>query len=389
MTATATLLTSLLFWLSVSTDGWLGVFLAASDPPQVVEVVPASPADKAGIQAGDRFLAVDDKAVTTRDQFVGAIRACKQGQRVKLKLQRHGGELTVVVQLGERPEDAALPQPQDEAVIETAKAPPAQPGGVAVPAKARPFVGVALEPGDDGMRVSRVVADSPAEAAGIAVGDVLVEWGDAAVRDYADLERALGECRPGQQVALQLRSGQGVKSVLVQLGRAAADVREASAARPAPGAVATLEDVTAEELTLPQADAGKNPVVALFGASWNSPTLAQRRVLDDAAVQASLRGCEVVFVDTDRFGQLAEANGVGELPQLLFRVGGRTVARQVGYLPAPSLIEWLRSCRGEQVAAKDQPVVSGEAPADVQKELQEIRAELRELRKLIEQLKRD
>ena len=69
-------------------------------------VNPGSPADKAGLEAGDRITAVDGVAVRNWYDFVGQVEA-RPGQRVEVTLQRDGSELVRVVNLdSERAERA-------------------------------------------------------------------------------------------------------------------------------------------------------------------------------------------------------------------------------------------------------------------------------------------
>src|SRR5678809_1590381 len=80
-----------LLLLAPAADGWLGIYLDDQPDEAVVsEVVPDSPAAKAGLQIGDVLLAVGDKATPSRDEFVAAIRAAKAGDRVSIKLKRGG-----------------------------------------------------------------------------------------------------------------------------------------------------------------------------------------------------------------------------------------------------------------------------------------------------------
>lgn len=71
---------------------------------------------------------------------------------------------------------------------------------------------------EDGVRVSRVVAGSPAEAAGIEVGDVLLAWGDVRTDDPAVLDVLLADAEPGAgPIVLQVRRGDAVFDVPVAL----------------------------------------------------------------------------------------------------------------------------------------------------------------------------
>jgi len=65
--------------------------------PVIGEVVPESPAAAAGMQAGDRVVAVDDTAVNTWDEMALMIRD-SGGRALRLTVEREGGLLKVDVQ---------------------------------------------------------------------------------------------------------------------------------------------------------------------------------------------------------------------------------------------------------------------------------------------------
>jgi S1-C subfamily serine protease len=87
----------------------------------VQSVVPDSPADEAGIQAGDAevtiggrpvgaggdlIVAVEDEPVETMTDVIAAVDAKQPGDEVELTLLRDGDERTVTVELAERPASA-------------------------------------------------------------------------------------------------------------------------------------------------------------------------------------------------------------------------------------------------------------------------------------------
>ena len=67
----------------------------------VEKVVPDSAAEKAGIQAGDLILKLEDKQIASGDDLSSAIGAYKPGDTATLTLQRDGKEMTVEVTFGE------------------------------------------------------------------------------------------------------------------------------------------------------------------------------------------------------------------------------------------------------------------------------------------------
>jgi serine protease Do len=74
----------------------------------VAEVVPDSPADRAGLQRGDLILEVGKEKVSRPEQVVAAVSKMKAGQVVVLRVRRGGGALYVPVRL-EKADEKAKP----------------------------------------------------------------------------------------------------------------------------------------------------------------------------------------------------------------------------------------------------------------------------------------
>jgi putative serine protease PepD len=87
--------------------GYLGVQMAPptgnQDGALIQVVTPGSPAEKAGLQAGDLVVAVDGKAVATTNELGARIRAHRPGDEITLKVIRNGDETTISATLGQRP----------------------------------------------------------------------------------------------------------------------------------------------------------------------------------------------------------------------------------------------------------------------------------------------
>jgi S1-C subfamily serine protease len=84
---------------------WLGVRAADatddSTPGAVLTRISAgSPASAAGLQVGDRVVAVDEQPVADASDLVLALRSCDPGQAVVVEIDRAGVRLPVPVRLG-------------------------------------------------------------------------------------------------------------------------------------------------------------------------------------------------------------------------------------------------------------------------------------------------
>ena len=75
-----------------------------SDDAKIVDVLPNSPAAKAGVQPGDIVLAFDGKKVTDFDSLAEMVRGSKVGQKVKLSIQRGEEKLELEAELAKRTE---------------------------------------------------------------------------------------------------------------------------------------------------------------------------------------------------------------------------------------------------------------------------------------------
>jgi len=69
------------------------------------------------------------------------------------------------------------------------------------------FLGIGLAEGPSGLRVSGVLADSPASASGLAVGDQLVRVAGRAVATLKAAHAAVAEVRPGEEARLAVVRG--------------------------------------------------------------------------------------------------------------------------------------------------------------------------------------
>lgn len=152
---------------------WLGVRLGGPNPSAegvtISGVFEGSPADRAGLRANDVILSFDGEPVTGLRDLVNSIRSHESGAWMPLRVVRQDDEIDVDVRLGDRP------------------------GSVNVGGLRRGWVGVqAIDlpetlrehfgaPPEAGVMISEVAEGSPAEAAGLRLGDVVYQVGDKPV----------------------------------------------------------------------------------------------------------------------------------------------------------------------------------------------------------------
>jgi serine protease Do len=227
---------------------------------------------------------------------------------------------------------------------------PAQESGVAVVAGDAPYVVATATPAGHpylgvraveeteadagGARVTYVVPGSPADAAGIRVGDVLERFGDQAVHGPVALTRRIHEREPGDSVAIRLRRGDAEQTVEVELGRRGTSILLGRAAPDEDGSVIEPRirfDVGRVLESLPPVQ-GVPPIDT--GALWSSlGGIHQRRTLGVQLVETTpelrehLGGSETegVLVSKVLAGQPAAAAGI-EVGDLILEIAGTPVA---------------------------------------------------------------
>ncbi len=122
-----------------------------------------------------------------------------------------------------RPEEPAAPG-EPAAASQPAEAKPAEPPAArrddAPPPMPRVRLGIMPDYAGDrpGVRVEGVMEGSPAKAAGIQPGDVIVRIGDSPIRDIGSYMAALGRFKPGDEIEVVVERGEETLTLRVKLG---------------------------------------------------------------------------------------------------------------------------------------------------------------------------
>jgi tetratricopeptide (TPR) repeat protein len=91
--------------------GLLTVDVLETEGVPVLRVVPGSPAALAGVQPGERVLALDGRPLATTAELLVGVAARKPGERLALRLRGPAGERELTLALGKTPREVPLDEP--------------------------------------------------------------------------------------------------------------------------------------------------------------------------------------------------------------------------------------------------------------------------------------
>jgi len=177
----------------------------------IAQVSPGSPAERAGLLPGDVVTSVDGRPVQASKDLQRLVLESRIGQTLQLSVWRKGMFLTIRATTGEMPEDGKLALG------------PSQGGESGAPAyglelrnltpELRQQFGIEAQ---QGAVVVSVAPGSPAEDAGLAPGDLIIEVNNRTVKNAAEANKALATPSPHGHL---LRVRRGDVAIFVMLRR--------------------------------------------------------------------------------------------------------------------------------------------------------------------------
>lgn len=190
---------------------YLGIVAGPADNQAgalVREVTPKSPAEHAGLKAGDLIVKIGDKDVKDPEMLVGVIAEHKPSDKLVLSVMRDGKEHKMTVTLAERPQARARPKVEFER--------PAFLGVWTQPLNEdmKKSLGVAV---DKGAVVMQVTPNSPAAKAHLAKDDVVTAINDQTVSTPEELRNAVQKIGASKEATLKFQRGKEAKEVKVKL----------------------------------------------------------------------------------------------------------------------------------------------------------------------------
>jgi serine protease Do len=186
------------------TRGQLGVYIRSVDEAiakvygvdkgaYVSQVIPDSPAEKAGIKTEDIIVHYGDKQIDTEEELVQAVEQTKPGTEVPMTVVRNGKRVTVKVKIGQVRTEKEV----SAAVEETGKL------GLTVanitPRLSEQYSLTAKE----GAVVTKVDPNGEAARAGIRAGDVIVGLNRVEIASVEDYQAAAAKLKTGSAVVIR------------------------------------------------------------------------------------------------------------------------------------------------------------------------------------------
>ncbi|MDP3237027.1 MAG: trypsin-like peptidase domain-containing protein [Myxococcales bacterium] len=175
--------------------GWLGVTVSEvkdSSESVIVDVYPESPAARAGLQAGDRLVAINGKPVEKYQQLLRRIAIQGPGVVVKLGVVRNGKVINASALLTTRPSAGPTKTMMSGGRVDSLG-----------------LVLGELEPSEgQGVRIEAVLPGSVAELGGLTIGDVIVELNRVKVVSLRQLQETVAQTPAGEPVLLKFTRGE-------------------------------------------------------------------------------------------------------------------------------------------------------------------------------------
>ncbi len=187
--------------------GWLGVNIQRLEPGLarsfgyegkggvlIGDVSPTSPADDAGLRAGDIVARFDGKEVASIERFRSQVAATKPGSKVDVEVFRDGSDKLLQVQLGELESNLASVEGTDK---------PALALGMSVRTLTPDLAQRLGRDGvEEGVLVTQVDPIGAAARAGLRVNDLIVAIGETKVTDVQDFRKRLSKANLDEGVRL-------------------------------------------------------------------------------------------------------------------------------------------------------------------------------------------
>jgi serine protease Do len=204
------------------TRGWLGVMIQHVTPELadnfgldrpigalVGQVVPDSPAEKAGIKPGDVIIEFDDKEVSQMSMLPAMVAQTPVDKKTKVTLIRNGKREVITVTIGAMADEQAL--------FDSGESTNGLDLGLTVQ-ELSPELAESLGIEDNsGLIVTNVEADSAAAETGLKRGDIIQEINREQVGSIAEYKKAMLQAKNMNSLLLLVKRDQHTRFVVIKL----------------------------------------------------------------------------------------------------------------------------------------------------------------------------
>lgn len=175
--------------------GWLGVVIQDITPDMaeslgiregviIAQIMPSSPADKAGLRVGDIVVEVNGQKVSEVRDLQFRIMRTQPGGEINLRVIREGKEVSIRAKVGEMPEEKQVSEEEEEKGdlgLILRELTPEEEGRFGV----------------KGLLVLRVLPNSLAMQSGLVPGDIILQVGNRPISKVAEFEQVIQTLREG------------------------------------------------------------------------------------------------------------------------------------------------------------------------------------------------
>jgi serine protease Do len=215
--------------VSAAGQPWIGIYmqdvtpdladafnLSVSKGVVINDVAKMSPAEKAGLKPKDVVLTWNGKAVANSEELTGLVGNSNVGDNVKLSVNRGGKNVDLAIEVGERKEPAYSfhgDNPGSGSMRKYMEAFKTVGIGVSMQSlsgKLGDYFGV---PDGEGALITEVMKDTPAEKAGLKVGDVVVQVDKEKVESPSDVSSIIRDKQKGDRVDLVVVRDKSEKTI--------------------------------------------------------------------------------------------------------------------------------------------------------------------------------
>jgi len=196
-----------------------GYFGARYLNAEITDVDKDSPAEKAGLKKGDKITDIDTVTINNDADITTLLGNSPAGCTANITVKRGEDETILQVTLAKGIKGKEIVATDQPAAPQGQPPQPQPPQGPPAPGDA-PYIGFTLADKEGGVEVVDVEPGSPAAAAIVGVGQKLVSVNGQAINTVADFDAVFATLKPGQEITLTLKSGEGwMRDVKVVVGK--------------------------------------------------------------------------------------------------------------------------------------------------------------------------